>query len=89
MRGCPGTARLVADVVCLSEGEAADGVAGGDDVEAGGGDGEGSAASDGLGIDEDDSVDGVDADGCFGVGHDLDATGDRGDFCVRILYVSD
>lgn len=67
----------------------ADGVAGGDDVEAGGGDGEGLAASDGLGIDEDDSVDGVDADGCFRVGHDLDATGDGGDFCVRILYVSD
>lgn len=89
MRGCPGTAHLVADVVWLSEGEAADGVAGGDDVGAGGGDGEGSAASDGLGIDEDDSVDGVDADGRFRVGHDLHATGDRGDFCVRILYVSD
>ena len=75
--------------MCLSEGEAADGVAGGDDVEAGGGDGEGSAASDGLGIYEDDSLDGVDADGRFCVGHDLDAAGDRGDFCVRILYVSD
>lgn len=89
MRGCPGTAHLFADVVCLSEGEAADGVAGGDDVETGGGDGEGSAASYGLGIYEDDSLDGVDADGRFCVGHDLDATGDRGDFCVRILYVSD
>lgn len=75
--------------MCLSEGEAADGVAGGDDVESGGGVGEGSAASDGLGIYEDDSVDGVDADGRFGVCYDLDATGDRGDFCVRILYVSD
>lgn len=83
-----GSLDLVALCV-LSEGEAADGVAGGDDVEAGGGDGEGSAASDGLGIDENDSVDGVDADGCFRVGHYLDATGDRGDFCVRILYVSD
>lgn len=73
----------------LSEGEAADGVAGGDDVEAGGGDGEGSAASDGLGIDEDDSVNGVDADGRFRVCHDSDAVGYRGDGYARILYVSD
>ena len=62
----------------LSEDEAADGVAGGDDVEAGGGDGEGSADLDGLGIYEDDAVNGVDADGRFGIGHDLDAARDGG-----------
>ena len=82
-----GSLDLVA--VLLSEDEAADGVAGGDDVEAGGGDGEGLAASDGLGIYEDGPVNGVDADGCFRGCHDLDATGDGVDFYVRILYVSD
>ena len=61
----------------LSEDEAAGGVAGGDDVEAGG-DGEGPAALDGLGIYEDGAVNGVYADGRFGVGHDLDAARDGG-----------
>ena len=39
---------------------------------------------DGLGIYEDGAVNGVDADGRFGVGHDLDAAGYGGDGYARL-----